>query len=59
MADQTVQIEESVASTSLRMAESLWLKKHGKPATVDDQDFIKLVCTCAIALKGRGAKYDW
>lgn len=53
MADQTVKIEPNdVAATAYLMANNLWIKKHDKSPSADDEAFLKLVSSCVNALKG-------
>lgn len=60
MADQSVAIEEPVASTAYKMAINLWREKHDdRNPNMDDEDFIKLVSSCVYALKGAYKRYEF
>ncbi len=59
MADEKIRVVEQVAQTAYEMARELWLLKHDRPPTMDDEDFLKLVSTSARALKGDFSVYSW
>lgn len=59
MANHSVSIIENVAATAYTMAKDLWFEKHQKNPSMDDEDFLKLVNSCAKSLKGNGTPLEW
>ena len=58
MADKIVMENEgSLAEVAYHMAKDLWAKAHGSSVpTADEQlEFLRLVCWCSNALRGKGA----
>lgn len=52
--------DQDVAATAYHMALSMWRAEYNKSSPkVSDEDFIRLVNSCALALQGRGTSYDW
>jgi len=51
--------ELQVADVALRMALMLWRNSGMQDPTLNDQDFVKLVASCSMALQGRYALFDF
>lgn len=57
--DMRVEPEMPVADVALKMALMLWRNSGMKDPTLSDQDFVKLVASCSLALQGRYALFDF